>query len=121
MKNERLLSEQDVYNVMPDFYAQTREMQRNMIDSALEAQDRKTTAALIEQIDRMLNNSTWKPDYHCNCDIVLNALWHTLKQSLEVQGDAWCDPTCELYDGRVCDAASNCNGRQQWKKSLEGK
>ena len=51
--------------------------------------------------------------------------WQFLKQSSEIKMsdhlliDSWCDSTCELYDGRMCDVASNCNRRQLWKKSLE--
>jgi len=47
-----------------------------------------------------------------------NEWWQSLKQSLDTN---WCDPTCELYDGRMCDVAEHCNRRQAWKKSLEVK
>jgi hypothetical protein len=59
--------------------AEVNARERRAVAEAIAANNKQW----IERIDRMLNNSTWQPDYHCNCDIVLNALWHTLKQSLE--------------------------------------
>jgi len=29
---------------------------------------------------------------------------------------ALCDPTCQLYDGRLCDCKDVCQQRQRWLK-----
>ena len=38
-----------------------------------------------------------------------------IKQISDDLDRSLCDPTCQLYDGRLCDIASNCERRRDWK------
>ena len=95
----------------------------------------------MEEIERLFDGyyapTCGKCSEECYFDIKKCAMWQHLKQTIimdksmqeSIDGqlidrgsfakyvdDSLCDSTCELYDGRICDVASNCNRRQAWKK-----
>jgi hypothetical protein len=124
MANERLLTPEERVKLLYEYVAESGEFR----DALIKAQDAKTTAALIEQIEDVLdlchmpNNCSGCTLEYIQCpDRRHYDQWQSLKQSLKHTGDVWCDPTCELYDGRICDAVEHCHRRQVWKQSLEVK
>jgi hypothetical protein len=127
MDNERLLSEQKMLDIM-DFIKFEDHFKDNL-DELLKAQDAKTTAARDKEwiggIYGLIDKYKSDEDDSLTMPVeTLIAFAKEMKQSLKQllgQCDDWCNPTCELYDGRICDAASNCDRRQQWKQSLKAK
>jgi len=113
MENERLLSEQEISIRWQHFFEVTPAMSWD--ETIAIAQDAKSIAARdkwwVTEIDKHLKQFQ-------GYEYIDNEWWQSLKQSLDTN---WCDPTCELYDGRMCDVAEHCNRRQAWKKSLEVK
>jgi len=110
MENERLLSERLLS--VDEMHADCK---MKPLGELLISQDAKTMAARdkwwVTEIDKHLKQFQ-------GYEYIDNEWWQSLKQSLDTN---WCDPTCELYDGRMCDVAEHCNRRQAWKKSLEVK
>lgn len=50
---DRLLSELEIYNLLPDFYAHTREEHREMIDNLISSQLLKADKEWVEWIEKL--------------------------------------------------------------------